>query len=161
MTEIVKIYKLSNLTKFVYIGSTIKNLNIRLSEHKCHLKIYSEDRKISYCRSFEILAFGNYKIELIETCSKKDRYKQEGWWVKNTPNTVNKLTPGRTKIENDAEWRQNHKEEIKEYSIKYYQKHKKEKNKKYTCECRGTHSHQNKSQHVKTKKHQDWLHTNP
>jgi|688.fasta_scaffold335072_3 hypothetical protein len=146
MTEIVKIYKLSNLTKFVYIGSTIKKLNVRLINHKNGLKRFLEGKERGYCRSYDIIAFGNYKIELLEVCKVKDRDKRERWWVENTQNVVNKLIPGRK----HKEYREDNKKEI---AIK--------KTKKYECECSGKYICAGKARHVKTKKHQDWLHTNP
>ncbi len=156
--EIVKIYKIesSNFIN-VYIGSTIRKLSVRLASHRSALKRYLMGKDVNYCRSYDILAFGNYKIELIEMCSKTDRDERERWWIDNTPNTVNKLIPGRTLIE----WYQDHKEEIKEYQQKNKEKISERKNKKFDCECGGKYTHSAKARHLKSKKHQDWLHTNP
>lgn len=41
----------------------------------------------------------------------------------------------------------------KQYNKKFYEKHKEEINKKYSCECSGSYSLRNKSNHLKSKYH--------
>jgi len=63
--------------------------------------------------------------------------------------------------EKRKEYYEHHKEEIsekmKEYHKEYYQERKGELNKKYKCNCGGNYTHQHKSTHEKTQKHQDYL----
>ena len=63
-----KIYKLSNIhTDEIYIGSTcMLNLDDRLLFHKeCYKFWILRNYKRNYCSSFEILKYGDYKIELL------------------------------------------------------------------------------------------------
>lgn len=48
---------------------------------------------------------------------------------------------------------QQHNEQIKQY----YQDNKEKLNEKYDCDCGGCYTKQNKAQHIKTKKHQEYL----
>lgn len=82
------IYKITSPnTDMVYIGSTEKTLNSRLSKH-----IYDMKRKNSSSR--HVLEKGDFKIELIEEVyveSKDDLRKIEQNWIEKTPNAVNKI----------------------------------------------------------------------
>ena len=63
-----KIYILKcNITKKIYIGSTIQTLNRRMSEHKCSYKRY-EEGKTHYITSHEIIKNNNYCIRLLKLC---------------------------------------------------------------------------------------------
>ena len=59
--------------------------------------------------------------------------------------------------EKGKEYRQEHKEVIAEKRKEYYQERKGELNKKHECECGGKYTHQHKSIHEKTQKHQNYL----
>ena len=62
-----KIYKISSpQSKKYYIGSTCMDLEDRLSYHKWGYRNWLKDPKNGYCTSYEILMYGDYKIELIE-----------------------------------------------------------------------------------------------
>ena len=102
-----KIYKIiDNTNSNVYIGQTIQLLNQRLPHH----------RSTTRCSSRDIIKNGDYRIELIEETDDKMR---ERYWILNT-DCVNKVIPGRTKIE----WRKDNTEKIKEYKKEYYEDNK-------------------------------------
>ena len=135
-----KIYKLtSSQTDKVYIGSTIKSLNARFSDHKCDYKrwLKSQMHNIS---SYDLLQFADVKIELIKEfpCeTKKELEKEEGKLILEN-NCVNKYVVGRTKKEYDKIYRHKNKEKYCE---------------KFPCECGGRYTYVNKSRHFKSKKH--------
>jgi hypothetical protein len=118
-----KIYKLvnSNSDK-IYIGSTYKTLNERLSAHK------SPSNKATSRKIFEIE--GDVTIELIENypCNcKKDLWKREKELIELNINIcINKCIPTRTKKDSDRAYYLNHKEERAIYRKKYYNEHKEE-----------------------------------
>lgn len=177
-----KIYKIiSKNTDRVYIGSTTKCLEHRLSNHVSDYKEYKKTYNIKHgTYASMILNFGNYSIELIENIcceNKKELEKIEGKWQKNTPNRVNKNVAGRTL----NEYRYDNKGKIKESRQKYYEENKdeikkcvnqyrennkdeikKKKSKKDFCEIWSkTYTHSNKNQHENSKKHQKYILQNP
>jgi hypothetical protein len=110
-----KIYKLVSFqTDKCYIGSTtVKHLSRRLSQHKCDCK---RQRPLT---SKEITKFDDCKIVLIENYPCNDAYElraRERYWIEQEPNCVNKLTPSRTR----KEYRDLHKEGIKQQCKDYY-----------------------------------------
>lgn len=131
-----KIYKIvCNITGNIYIGSTIRTLNERLSKHKNAYKIYKKG-KINYSvTSFEIIKNDDFYIELIENYSCNSRYElelRERYHIEHNI-CVNKQIPTKT-IE---EWRRDNKEKTKKYHKQRYNKHKEkldEINKKYRLE---------------------------
>ena len=114
-----KIYKLTAPgTEKVYIGSTTKNLDTRLCEHRCQYNTWTEGKK--RYSAFDVLSNDDYKIELIENyaCnSRKELEAREGEIIRNTPNCVNRCIPGRT----DRERRYDH---YHRYEEKYRQQAK-------------------------------------
>jgi DNA anti-recombination protein RmuC len=126
--------------------------------------------------SFKILEYDDDAyIELIEEypCeSKMQLNKREGEVMRNTPNCVNRCIAGRT----DKEYREDTREKKKEYLRKYREENRdrinekrrenrdriNEKrrenrdklNEKFDCVCGGKYTHNNKSTHIKTRKHQ-------
>ena len=96
-----KIYKLvSPTTDKVYIGSTIRLLKDRLKSHLIQ-------------RDTSAKELGNViAIVLIEEycCnSKKELEKRETYWIRNTPNTINKQMPRRSR----KQYREDNKERIR------------------------------------------------
>ena len=177
MTE-YKIYKIkSSLTDTIYIGSTSKTLEKRLSIHKSKYKAWLKDNTKYYITSFEILKFNDYVIELIETClyiDKLERNDKEGHFIK-----LNKLICVNKKIETRTmkEYKEDNKEEIKQYQNEYRNTHsekmkqyqneyryihieeiKARDNKKHVCSiCNSIYTHVNKTRHEKTNKHLEKL----
>jgi len=177
-----KIYKIvCNKTGLIYIGSTTKRLLCqRLTAHKADYNRYKK-RKHHYMTSFKILENNDYNIILLEEfpCESKDQlHARERYYIESIE-CVNKFIPTRT----NKEYREDNKDKIKEYyennkdKIKehrkiyvennkdkisdnkkeYYKNHKEQKNKKIECECGGKYTHQHKSTHIKSKKHQKYL----
>lgn len=97
-----RIYKIkSEHNNDCYIGSTINNLNNRLSLHKSSYKRYL-DGKYGYVSSFDIIKNGNYNIELLEEINflnKQDLLNRERHYIENEPNCINKNITGRSRAE--------------------------------------------------------------
>lgn len=120
-----KIYKItSEHTENVYVGSTTRDLNGRLKEHRKKYKLHQKDsNKHDYLTSFEIVKYDTYEITLIENfCAntKQELLDREGHYIKITPNCVNARQMGRT----EKEWRVDNKEYLQEKNKKYNQDHK-------------------------------------
>ena len=136
-----KIYVIkSSQTEDIYIGSTKKTLNERISGHKCGYNKWVEDNKNTYVSSYEILKYDDAYIELLEEypCNtKQELHKKEGEYQR-ILECVNKQIAGRT----NKEWREEHNEYDKDYReqnkehIKEYQKEYREQNKEYQKEYR-------------------------
>ena len=112
----------SNNSDKVYVGSTKKSIAERLNQHEKDYKQF-QDGKARKCMSYDILELQDYSIQLIETKDCKDRTERdtiECYHIINTPNTVNKMMPGRTK----EQYYQDHKDWFIEYSKQYYQDNK-------------------------------------
>ena len=78
-----KIYKIvDNTNGDIYIGSTCKSLNCRLSGHVSSYKRYKL-KKSNYTTSFKIIANGDYRIELIENVNYDVIYERESYHIKN------------------------------------------------------------------------------
>lgn len=154
--ENAKIYKIvDNTSDMIYVGSTYQTLEQRLKEHEKDYKRFKAG-KYNNVSSFKILENNNYKIELVKNypCeNKKNLELEEGKIIKQYRNDglniVNRCIVGQT----DAEYYQNNKNKIKEYRQKI-NKIQKEQN---ICSCGGKFTHQNKSHHEKSKKHQDYI----
>lgn len=123
-----KIYKLVDRTNGnIYIGSTIKTLNQRLSHHK-----YVYKSEYNVVTSFDIIENGNYYIELIEPypCNNRhDLEKRERFHIENNI-CVNKIIPTRT----SKEWREDNKAEIALKNKELYEDNKEQiilRNKEY------------------------------
>ena len=146
--------------------------------HRCSYKQW-KSKSIKYTLSFILFdEYGaeNCMIELLEAkmCNSKDELRQlEGQYIRNLE-CVNKIISGRTSrqyIEDNKEkihqyqeqYRQDHQEQKKEYQKEYKQNNRdyllEQKNRKYDCECGGKYTHDNKSNHQKTKMHCQYIET--
>jgi len=168
----------------IYYGSSeMPTLKDRLDTHIRSFNSW-KNTGIGYCSSFKILEINNYKYDIIEIVyfdTKQELREYERPLIEGQV-CVNERIPNRS----DAEYYQDHKEYYKEYKSKYYQdnkdkladyyqnnkekikqqhadyyqnnkeKFKEQQNKKITCPCGGRYTHQNKSQHNKSNKHQKW-----
>ena len=129
-----KIYKLiSNETDLVYIGSTCNKLLCkRLGGHRNDYKNYLNGN-YHYMTSFEIVKYGDCKIELNEEycCENMEQLrKREGYYIRNIENCVNKCIAGRTV----KQYRIEYQDYYKEYKKNWYEENLdycKEKNRKY------------------------------
>ena len=143
-----KIYRIVGEDGLTYIGSTINKLYERLSSHKYHYKKYLDGESKNYLTSFEILKSGEYRIELVEefACDSRDELTaREGHYIREL-DCVNKQIAGRTKKESKKEYEKNNKEKISEW-----------RKQKHECPCGGSYSNLNKAQHLKSKKHQNYI----
>ncbi len=160
-----KIYKVTCETGKVYIGSTVRKLDYRFSQHK------TNDND---CASKDFI---NPKIELIESypCETKQQllWREREWFEKTE--CVNKHRPIITdeeKIQYEKEagkswyqrnkgyipaYRKKNKEKTDAYDKAYYEKIKHKRKEKITCECGKIVSKGNKPRHLKTKKHQAFV----
>jgi hypothetical protein len=171
----INFYKITSTnTDKVYVGSTKHDINERLKKHETDYRYFKEG-KYKYVTSFEILECKDYKIELLENkiCeSKEERNTVECKYIINTPNTVNRNLPGRTREqyyqdnkedidEYHRQRYQNNKQEINEHQRQYYRDNKEERNRKanekHNCQCGGKFTNANKSQHEKSQKHQTFI----
>jgi hypothetical protein len=79
------IYKIiDNTSDRIYIGSTIKKLQPRLSQHKCHYKSYLAGKTTNYMTSFKILKNDDYGIELLEEVhfqNKRQLHERECYFI--------------------------------------------------------------------------------
>ena len=154
-----KIYRIDG-GGLTYVGSTTnKYLSTRLAKHKNHYKRYLDGKSENYYTSFEIIKTGEYKIELIEMfpCNSKDELNaREGHYIRQM-DCVNALIAGRTK----KEWYENNKEHVVAQKKQYRENNKQaistRANQKHTCECGGRYTNRNKSTHLKSLKHLNYL----
>ena len=128
-----KIYKIvSYQTDRVYIGSTIETLSRRMSGHRAGYKRHQAG-KSNYLTSFDILAFGDAEIVLIEVfpCESKGELEaRERHWIEQT-SCVNKRIPTRTQKEyNQGVNRENRREYSQRYA-KDNQDHSREQKRQY------------------------------
>ena len=160
--QLGKIYKIiDNTNGNVYIGSTCEPiLARRLSKHVQDYKRYLMGKRWSYT-SFQIIANNDYNIVLIESypCNSKDElHARERYYIE-TIKCVNKQFPGRTQ----QEYRELHKEKIKEYKNQYWNYNKEEINEKrkivLECPCGGKYSKINQARHLQSKLHQNYVNT--
>ena len=129
-----RIYRIiDNTNGNIYYGSTIKKINIRLTEHKAGYKRYLEG-KGNYSTSFGIMKNNNYNIELVEEIdfeTKYDLYNRERYYIENNI-CVNKHIPNRTMKEYSKEYNKEYGKKIREKTKEYrkeYGKEYREKNK--------------------------------
>ena len=104
-----KIYQLvCNETREVYIGSTTRSLEDRLSTHK---------KSSNKCYSKQIIDRNNYYIELLETypCNNQFELDRKEGEYQRTIECINHNIAGRTR----KEWEQDNKEAIAKYHKEY------------------------------------------
>lgn len=158
-------------TDKIYIGSTTKPLNLRLTQHKRAYKQYLNGIG-NNVTSFEIVKYASCKIELIERRefrARFDLFALERQHIEASQNVVNKVIPNRTKAEhyqdNKPTYMENHKRyyednkaDIIERNKQYYQDNKQKiteyRKTPIECDvCRGCYIRSNKAAHFRTKKH--------
>ena len=173
-----KIYKIvCNITGEIYIGSTIRTLENRLSKH-------TQPRKRN-CVSRNIIERGDYKIELIKNYPCNSKYEleeEEGKYIRNNT-CINTQIPHRTKEEwtevnkeklnnQMKKYREDNKQKLQDYhknnyqekketynknQKEYYKKNKEELDKKakekILCDCGEMVCRSNIARHKRTMKH--------
>ena len=156
-----KIYKIvDNGYNKCYIGSTIEALSVRMAKHRSGYRNYlngGDTRSFKVWDIFDEFGMENCKIELVEEypCENKIQLqKRECFHIQNI-NCVNKRVEGRTA----QEYREVHKERIKEQQHEYWVNNKEKltehKSERFVCDiCQGCYTRDHRSHHVKTLKHQ-------
>lgn len=147
--KIGKVYQISSVhSEKVYIGSTTQDLNKRLMQHFRNYQDYLLG-KYPFVTSFEILKFGDVKIECIEEyedVTRKELHLKEGEIILEKKNTVNKVVMGRTNEK--TKYYEDHKAKYEEYDTKN------KANDKIKCECGGEYKRGMERKHIKTTKHE-------
>jgi len=168
-----KIYRIDG-GELTYIGSTTnKYLSTRLAKHKSDFKKYLDGEQ-HYYTSFQVLKTDDCKIELIEKfpCDSKDELSaREGHFIRQM-DCVNKQNAGRKpkkwydekkeqKIKQKKQYYNDNKEAIVEKQKQYYKENREailtHANQKHDCVCGGRYITANKSRHLKTSKHLNYL----
>jgi hypothetical protein len=139
----------------VYIGSTTKYyLSDRLAKHRETYEKY----KVGYgCGRYAVYdifdKYGShncqiYLLETVNAKSKDELFAREGYHIRNTK-CLNKVNPsGQTReeyLEKKRQYRIDNKDKIQEYVDM--------RKEKVNCECGGSYTLNNKTHHLKTKKH--------
>jgi hypothetical protein len=114
-----KIYKITNnIDDVCYVGSTTRELNIRMSGHINQYKSWLKDnvKYITSCYLFSKYGLENCTIELLQLypcLNKIELQDREVYYIK-LLTSINKVIPGRTKHESYID----NKDKIAEYYIK-------------------------------------------
>jgi len=135
-----KIYMLyDNTNSAIYVGSTVKKLSYRLSEHKNHYKLWHDGNvNVRYNTSYDIIANGNCIIVWIEDfpCnSTAELQEREQYWIDYHEGCINKCRASNTEEDYKRQaqkYRAEHADELKEREKQYRTDHAdelKEKNK--------------------------------
>ena len=147
-----KIYTITCEDGAVYVGSTIKTLEQRLSHHKSH----KSSSMYKYIHTNYNGDWSKCKMELYENypCnSKKELEKKEGE-ITRLLGTINKYTAGRTR----KEYYNDNKEYKKIYQKLYRKKNKQEiaekRDKPFECDCSIFTNKRHLARHIRTNKHQ-------
>jgi hypothetical protein len=151
-----KIYAIKSFqTNDVYYGSTTKSLSKRLSRHKEDYRRWQKN-KYHYVTSYEVMKFDDCYIELYELypCnSKTELERREGQIIRANVDAINQRIAGRTKKEYDRDNVDNK----KKYDQQYRKANRDKINEKHNCVCGVSYIKRNKTDHLKTVKHQNYV----
>jgi hypothetical protein len=153
-----KIYKITSAqTTNVYVGSTCKSIEKRFYTHKAQYKCHKKGGSAIYNTSFKILQFPDAIITLIENypCQTKAQLRRrEGYWIQNTPNTVNRLVAGRTREETLKAHFASDKCSKTRAAYMKSDGYKRRVIDKHQCDCGGSYSLATQHKHNESKRHQ-------
>lgn len=153
-----KIYKIvSDSTDLVYVGSTAQvYLSQRLTKHLSHYRGWLKGTE-NYVASYEILQYSDYQIILLENypcLSKAELHAKEREWIlklKGDGTSIcNKSVPSGIIFNNLSEYN-------KIWWAKNKSRYDKQKKETYTCCCGLTLQKANKTRHLNSKKHREFL----
>ena len=145
-----QIYKISSYSRpdLVYIGSTCKSLNQRLSGHLSSFNRFIKGKTKKCLSSFEIIKLGDYHIDLIEKFPCENRTQllcRETYFIR-TMVCVNNRVSYRTEEERKAD------------DVRQCREYQKEYDKIIdTCECGYVYKRNYKSTHIKSRIHLNYL----
>ena len=170
----------------VYVGSSTSLRNRRAchksacnnKNDKCYnLPVYQYIRANGGWQNWDLLPIERVEFDFRFELQDRERHHMETLHA-----TLNSQVPNRNKAEyrqdhreeikaQKKKYNQDHREEIKQYQQQYRQDHKQEKqeydkqyrqdhqekiNQKHDCPCGGRYTHKNKPQHLKTERHQNY-----
>jgi len=131
-----KIYSITCLlTDKVYIGATAQeHLSKRINTHLSGYRRWIVSGK-QYCTSYQVLKSDAYTIKIIEyvpSTSKKELHDRETWYIRNTPNCVNKCKTSLLNLQEyqkqyHHEWHKKYQQQQSIYHKQRYQAKKQEK----------------------------------
>jgi group I intron endonuclease len=149
-----KVYKITGKGKS-YVGSTTQDLKIRLQHHFKSCK-YRNNILYKFIREH---GKEHFIIELIEEypCEtpKELRAREQHWMDQLKPElNMYRATPN---LHYHQEYREEHKEEIRQKSNRFYQDHKDKILEKMTCECGCKITKNSYLRHLRTKLHKEQI----
>lgn len=72
------VYKVTSPENKIYVGTTIRTLQLRINEHKCFSKKASYNLLHKDMRKF---GFDQFRFETLEKCSDANRFERESFWI--------------------------------------------------------------------------------
>ena len=179
-----KIYSIRNtFNSEIYIGSTSSDLCKRMVKHRCMAK--QKPEASTFHTYMNENGIDNFYIELEEeySCENVEQLRKREGEIIREKGTLNKQIAGRTQREYEKEYKKNNKdkinqrrnerrkenpektkEEYKRYGALYRERHperiKAWHQTKVDCECGGKYTLSHKAEHMKSKKHQNFLNNN-
>ena len=153
---------------FLYIGHTT-NWTKRKALHKSecviypHRKVYQKIRKLGGWENIKMIWIEDYPCN-----NNREGEAREQYWMdtlKSNMNTIRAFLTEEQRKEEAKEYHkesyENNKEAVLEYQKEYYEANKEaiisKRQSKYNCECGGRYTYSHKTEHLRSKKHQDWL----
>ncbi len=118
-----QIYKLSTADGKCFIGMTTIPISFRIANYQSEFRKYKEGLPCKQNAAFELMEYGELQLEILEDIDAddiKEVRRRQGWWVRNTPNCINKTIPGRT----DEEYYQDNKKALSLRHKEKYQKNR-------------------------------------
>lgn len=159
MTEVIyKIYCKDETITDCYVGST-DNFDRRCGEHikRCNNQNSKEYNKKVYKYIRDHGGFDNFIIEPIIECDESNRYEAEVHYFLQLNAKLNTYWPRRSK----KQYYNDNKEHIAETKKQHYIDNRElitEKAKtKIQCDCGVSYSYNNKTQHYRSQKHQNYI----
>lgn len=118
-----RIYFIKNyINNLLYIGSTSRDINERLKEHRRDIDKYPNFKLYKAMKEFDVENFYVILIEELEVDDIKDLRRREGEYIKLIKPTLNKNIAGR----DIKQYQLDNKEELKNYRKLYYRKYRKD-----------------------------------
>jgi len=157
------IYKLVCLDKTItdtYIGSCW-DITVRKTKHKssCNTKTSKDYKYPVYKFIREHGGWANWNIEMIEECEcrdKRHRETVEQFYI-DVHGGIDFLLNQHDAIRDEEKIREKQYINKKINKKRYYENTKEKKQQKFVCECGGRYTHQHRSTHNKSLKHQNYI----
>lgn len=148
----VTIYSLQTDHIIWYVGSTAQNPSHRLNHHR---SVSNDTASRHISKEYE------YELVILETCDQERRIEREQYYYDKLQPLYNEIRPGQTKkqyyernknviLQKHKQWREENKQKLIERNQV-----------KYLCECGGTYTLNNTTNHKNTKVHLKFLYSKP